>query len=164
MAFLLPGGGRENYVDRRDTNLGARRMLKKYNSNGQKAYQREDREDRSLVYRDWLRTIPVDGFFMDLDMIKFKNIDGVPTPVAVTELTRCDREEITEAYLDAIEDRWFHRDNQASVILSVASKLEVPAYLVCFQKDLKWMWVFSFRIRGWKKFSPKEWAEFLDVL
>jgi len=139
-------------------------MLKKYNKQGQKAYQRADREDRSLVYRDWLRTIPTDGFFMDLDMIKFKTINDHPTPVAITELTRCDKERVGQSYLQAIIDRWYSRDRQADVIKRLAILLEVPAYLVCFHKDMQWLWVWSFRKEEWREFTGDEWAGFLNDL
>lgn len=139
-------------------------LVKKYNQYGQKAYQRTDREDRSLVYRDWLRTVKMDGFFMDVDMVKWKTIDGKIIPCAITELTRCDSDHIGEAYLAAIIDRWFRRDKQADIVLALAEKLQVPAYLVCFNRNMKWVWVYSFRQNVWKQFTPYQWAEYLKAL
>lgn len=141
-------------------------MLKKQlNEFGQKAYQRTDREDRSLVYKDWLRTVKTPkGFFMDIDMIKWGTVDGKIVPKAITELTRCDHEEINERYLRAIIDRWFFRDKQAAVVTALAEQLHVPAYLVCFQKDMKWLWVFSFQKKEWKHFTTEDWATYLSEL
>jgi len=139
-------------------------LPKKYNTNGQKAYQREDREDRSLIYRDWLRTVPVDGWFLDIDFIKFKKVEGEIKPVAITELTRCDKPQIGQGYLDAIIDRFFVRDSQGKTIQNVADKLGVPAYLVLFNKEMKWIWVFSFQKKEWREFTPQTWAEYLKKL
>ena len=139
-------------------------LQKKYNSSGQKAYQRTDTEDRSLVYRNWLRTIETGGFFLDIDFIKWKNIDGENIPCAITELTRCDSREIQQSYLDAINNRLFIRDKQGDTIKRLGKLLGVPVYLVLFQKEMLWLWVYSFRKEHWKKFSPEEWAMYLKNL
>ena len=139
-------------------------MIKTYNENGQKAYQRQDREDRSLKYRMWLRTIDTDGFFMDIDFIKWKFLDGAPVPVAITEITRCDSENINDNYLRAIIDRWYVRDKQAEIIKTLATLLVVPAYLICYQKDMLWLEVFDLQTEKWTKFTPQEWATFLRKL
>jgi hypothetical protein len=139
-------------------------MEKKYNSSGQKAYQRDDKEDRSLVYRNWLRTIPSNGFFLDIDLVKWRYVDGVPVPVAITELTRCDSETAGQSYLDAIINRWYVRDKQGVMIEKAAELMGVPAFLVLFQKDMKWTWVFSLQTKEWKYYPAEEWAEFLMTL
>ena len=94
-------------------------LQKKLNTSGQKAYQRSDREDRTLPYRDWRRTVTLNGFCLDIDRIKFTLVDGEPMPVAITELTRTAREEVPGAgYLTAITDRYFGRDIQGRTVLS----------------------------------------------
>lgn len=139
-------------------------LPKKINEAGQKAYQRSDYEDRSLGYRLWLRGVKTEGFYLDVDMIKWKNVDGQLKPVAITELTRCDRDDIGWGYLHAIEDRWFRRDVQGRVFQTLGDMLDVPVYIVCVQKDNKWFYVYSFRRREWKKYLPDEWAEYLKTL
>lgn len=139
-------------------------LVKKINAQGQKAYQRNDREDRSLVYRDWVRTVDTGGFLLDVDHIKYRWIDGKPKPVAITELTRCDSESVAYPYLNAITDRFFRRDKQGEIINTLASLLHVPAYLVLFQKDMLWLWVFSFQKKEWREFTPERWSLFLKKL
>jgi hypothetical protein len=139
-------------------------MEKILNSNGQKAYQRSDREDRSLDYKLWLRTFDTGGLFMDVDLVKWKKENGELVPRAITELTRCDSEECGPPYRAAIIERYFNRDIQGKVIEALAKRLNVPAYLVLFQKDMKWLWVYSFQTKVWKEFTPDEWAKFLNQL
>jgi len=140
-------------------------LPKLMNENGQKAFQRVgDKEDRSLPYRDWLRTVECGGFFMDIDFLKWKKVDGELKPVAITELTRCDNETAGPGYLVAIVQRYFYRDRQGQIIEKLASLLNVPAYLVLFQKDMKWVWILDFKDRSWKEYKPEEWAEVVKNL
>lgn len=182
---------------------------------GQKARQRTDNEDRSLGYRDWLRTVQTNGFFIDIDLVKFRMVDGNPRPFAITELTRCDSEDCGEEYRNAIIERYCHRDKQFDLINkmrfllgtrktdtrfvdpiirtdeeyekmmeefpsmstdemkwideNVTSEMvedvtPLPAYLVLFQKDMKWIWAWSFARKQWKYFTPNDWATFLQTL
>lgn len=139
-------------------------LTKTYNQNGQKAHQRADNEDRTLVYRNWLRDQDTDGVWFDLDLIKAKKVDGKIVPVAITELTRTDSETVSQKYLDAIIDRWFNRDHQAELIQSMATLLNVPAYLVLFPPSVSWFQVYSFSKKQWKEFTPQAWASFLKNL
>jgi hypothetical protein len=139
-------------------------LAKLLNTQGQKAYQRADREDRSLPYRDWVRTIDADGFFIDIDFIKWRCINGELTPVAITDITRCDSEEAGQPYLDAITSRVFVRDRQGDVLRRLGELLKIPVYLVLFQKEIKWFWVYSFQSNRWKRFLPGEWATFLKEI
>jgi len=125
------------------------------NAAGQKAHQRQDSEDRSLIYRNWLRTVDTNGFWMDLDLIKYrKNDGGVPLPVAITEITRTDKEEVGSSYLEAIIDRIFNRDSQGKILETLGKLLGVPVYLVLFPKSMKWLQVFSFQKKEWRNFTP----------
>jgi hypothetical protein len=139
-------------------------LQKAYNASGQKAYQRTDTEDRSLIYRNWLRTVPTDGYFLDIDFVKFKMVNGTPTPVAITDLTRCDSDDVGQKYLDAIINRFFVRDRQGYFLKSIGKALNIPVYLVLFPKSMKWVQVFSFQKEQWKKFTPEEWAAYLKAL
>jgi hypothetical protein len=136
-------------------------MDKKYNQQSQKDYQRSDNEDRSLVYRKWLRTVDADGFFCDIDFIKFKK--GAPR--AITELTRCDSEQVpNESYFKEITNRWYIRDRQAELIEIIAKKLQVPAYLIVYSKHLAWFMVWSLQVWKWKYMEPKEYVKWLTNL
>lgn len=140
-------------------------MLKKVlNEHGQKAYQRQDTEDRSLIYRNWLRTVETGGFFLDIDFIKWKTIKGELIPIAITDLTRCDKDDAGFGYLQAITHRLFVRDRQGHVLRQLGKLLRIPVYLVLFQKDMKWLKVFSFQTNEWRNFTPEEWANYLKNL
>lgn len=138
---------------------------KKLNEQGQKDFQRTgDLEDRSLVYRNWIRTIRTDGMFIDIDFIKWRYTDGTPTPVAITDITRCDSETVSEKYLDAITNRLFVRDKQGQFLEKLGELLKIPVYLVLFQKDLLWIYAYSFRKRAWRKFTKESWETHLRTL
>lgn len=139
-------------------------LQKKYNGTGQKAYQRDDNEDRSLVYRNWLRTVETNGFFIDIDFVKWRTVNGEPKPVAITDLTRCDSETAGDNYRAAIIHRLFVRDKQGELLTQLGKSLNIPVYLVLFQKEMKWVWVFSFQKKEWREFTPHTWAEYLKTL
>lgn len=140
-------------------------MIKKQiNDKGQKAYQREDTEDRSLPYRNWLRTINSNGFFIDIDLIKWRMVDGLPKPVAITDITRCDSSTVSESYLNAITHRLFKRDKQGELLKTLGRYLDIPVYLVLFQKDIEWLYVYSFQKNIWKQFSASSWESYLRTL
>lgn len=140
-------------------------MNKATNQHG-KAYQRSDREDRSLPFRDWLRGVNTgkQGYFMDLDLVKFRKTEEGWRPVALIDVTRCDHEEAGQGYLDSIEGRLFERDSQGEILTDTAKALGIPAYFVVFQKDMGWFWVLSLPSRQWKKYTEPEWAERIDSL
>jgi len=133
-------------------------------ANGQKAYQRTDTEDRSLPYRNWLRTIKGNGMFLDVDMVKWQKINGQYTPKAITDITRCDKEKITQHYLDSITYRIFQRDAQGGVLRRLGALLQIPVYLVLFQKELLWLKVYDFQEDCWKDFTPQTWELHLASL
>lgn len=137
-------------------------MLKKvYNGQGQKAYQRDDLEDRSLPYRNWMRTVNTNGFYVDVDLIKWRTEGDKLKPIAITEITRCDSETVSKKYLDAITYRLFVRDKQGIIMKTLGEMLNIPVYLVLFQKDIKWLYVFSFNLQQWRLYTPKQWEEYL---
>lgn len=140
-------------------------MFKKINPQGQKDFQRgEDNEDRSLIYRNWLRTVETGGCWIDVDLIKWKFNDLTPIPVAITDITRTDKDRVERGYLEAIEDRIYNRDKQAKILLALGDLLKIPVYLVLFPKSMLWVWVLSIRARKWRNFTPLEWSSFLKKL
>ena len=139
-------------------------LIKKTNSQGQKDFQRgEDKEDRSLIYRKWLRTVDC-GYFCDIDFIKWKYVNGMPVARAITDLTRTDGLEVSDSYLKAIINRIFNRDSQGKILETLGKLLGVPVYLVLFPKSMKWLQVFSFQKHTWKNFTPLSWSLYLKSL
>lgn len=139
-------------------------LNKQINEFGQKAHQRTDSEDRSLIYRNWLRTVETGGCWIDIDLIKWKFDTGIPIPVAITDLTRTDREEVGAGYLEAIIDRIFNRDSQGEMLQTLGAHLNVPVYLVLFPKSMAWLWVFGFKTGQWRNFTPLAWSLYLKKL
>ncbi len=135
------------------------------NEFGQKAFQRvDDHEDREWQYKDWLRTIKADGYFTDIDMFKWKLVDGKRKIVAITDLTRTDSEEVNQHYLNSIWERVFMRDSQGANLTSAGEILNVPVYLVLFPKSMERVWVYYFKEKEWKKHTAQEWADYLKTL
>lgn len=140
-------------------------MLNRETNNlGQKAYQSTSKEDRSLPYRNWVRSNTLNGFFCDLDLVKWKRDGDKLIPCCLTEITRCDDETISPAYLKAIEVRYFEKELQGKVIETMSKLLGIPAYIVLYQKDFNWLKVYSFNKKVWKDFTEEEWAEYLRGL
>lgn len=139
---------------------------KKVNADGRKSWQRQDNEDRSLAYKKFIANqYTGSGYFLDVDQIKWKTINGIPTPVAVIELTRCDSVDVpVEKYFKAIEERWFTRDVQGKVMTQLGKALNVPVYLAVFNMDVAWINVYSLRRKEWKLFTPDAWLLFLSSL
>lgn len=123
-------------------------------------------EDRSLRYKRWIRDVKHrDGSFpMDIDMFVFRNTVEGYRPVAITEITRCDHETVTQGYLDAVRERYTVKDVQGSVVRDMSQWMGIPAYLVCYQKYLKWFWVYGINDDHWQFYTKDEWANFLGQL
>lgn len=139
-------------------------LQRSINSLGQKDLHITTPEDRSLPYKQWIRQNTLDGFFMDLDSIKWKREGENLKPCAIIELTRTDDSEVGDGYLKAIIKRYFETELQGRVIRTLSEKLQIPAYIVLFQAELNWFWVYSFRVDQWRKFTKEKWAEYLRTL
>ena len=128
---------------------------KKKTEGGVKARQRDDKEDRSLLYRDWRRETVKKGekkrtcYTSDIDQVEYMIVKGETIPVAILELTRYDFDESDRPsqswakYLSSILDRYFFRDNQGRFVKTIAGKLGIPAYIILFRHDLAKFWVFD---------------------
>lgn len=139
-------------------------LEKKLNSDGTKAYQRgDDREDRSLIYRNWHRTLK-EFIMFDVDTIEWRYRNNELIPVAIIELTRTDSENVGEKYLQAILDRFNIRDKQGEMIRKVADALKVNAYITLFNQQLSKFWVYNLsQNRGWRIFNQKQYIDFLKT-
>ena len=125
----------------------------KTRTEGTKGYQRKDREDRTLDYRTWHRSLPARCLFCDVDSIEWRVVDGVPQPAAVVELSRIDGAlPLPESYLKAVVTRVLERDGQGTLIRRTAELLNVPAYLVLFAEDLTAFYIYELTGLGrWAK-------------
>lgn len=154
---------------------------KKLTKDGTKARQREDKEDRSLMYRDWRREVgktEKDGRFRktsyttDLDQIEYVFVKDVPIPVAILELTRYDFDEYEGTnhgwakYRSSILDRYFIRDAQGRVIKELARLLNCEAWIVLFRHDLEAFWLFDLwhKDATWVRKTPEEYKQWLADL
>lgn len=153
-------------------------LKKKLTASGAKARQRDDTEDRTLVYRDWRREVVGRGkrratcYTSDLDQIEYVIVKNVPIPVAILELTRYDHDEHDgpsqswAKYKSAILDRYFFRDAQGRFVKVMAERMGVPAYIVLFRKDLGSFYLFDMidPRANWVHMEPDEYKEWLCQL
>lgn len=154
------------------------KLEKKTTASGAKAYQREDKEDRTLLYRNWRREVVSKGsrrstcYTSDLDQIEYVIINDEVHPVAIFELTRYDddennfKEQSWAKYRSAILDRFFYRDAQGKFVRKMASLLGIPAFIVLFRKDLESFWTFEMtdNMATWKHKTPEEYRDWLAHL
>ena len=150
-------------------------LQKKKTSTGAKARQRDDDEDRSLVYRDWRREVVGKGkkrstcYTCDLDQVEYVIVKQEIHPVAIIELTRYDQDEYAGSsqswakYRSAVLDRYFFRDSQGRFVKKMAELIGVPAYLVLFRKDVESFWIFDMCCKDalWVKKDADEYREWL---
>ena len=151
---------------------------KKTTKSGAKARQRDDKEDRTIAYRDFRREVGKvikDGrkrntcYVSDLDQIEYIFVDNIPVPLAIFEITRYDFDESELAphswakYRTSILDRYFTRDAQGKFIVSIAENLDCAAYIVLFRYDTESFWVFDLLNNNhfWKHFNKDEYTQWL---
>lgn len=156
----------------------SKKSSKKKTVAGDKAYQRDDKEDRSLGYRLFRRELGKslkDGryrktpYTSDIDQVEFIFHDKKPIPVAVLEITRYDFDEYDgpahswAKYRQAILDRYFLRDSQGQFIQMISNKLGCEAWIVLFRHDLKAFWLFDVMHKdaNWIRKTDEEYQEWL---
>ena len=140
----------------------------KLNAYGQKGYQMDNDEDRGHAFKKWVhqnRKSTVDGFFLDTDLIKWQGTTNREVkPKSIIEITRFDDKPVVgQKYLDAIINR-YNTQAQGKVTRTLSKILDVPAYIILYQKDILWMYVYSFRADRWKFMKPEECLTFLEQL
>ena len=119
-------------------------MDKKVTVSGAKSYQRQDIEDRSKEFRNFHRTLHKSLYATDLDLIEWRYINGVLTPVAVLEITRVDQgREVNEQYTSAILSRYEERDMQALATRTAASLMGVKAWIVLYRQGCTEFWIYN---------------------
>jgi len=154
---------------------------KKKTKEGTKARQREDKEDRSLAYRDYRRMVGTsykDGrkrktaYVSDIDQIEYIFVDDKPVPIALFEITRYDFDEYDlqshswAKYRTSILDRYFSRDSQGKFIVTIAKLLNCNAYIILFRYDVQSFWIFDLMNKNafWLHKNADEYKEWLAEL
>lgn len=139
-------------------------MEKQKTSSGAKAYQRADREDRSLEYRSYHRTLASDLLASDVDLVEWRFIDGILKAVAVCEITRVDRGiAVNRPYLTSILKRYTERDIQAKMIRKVAASLETNAYIILYRQGCEEFWVYNLSaMKGWWYLTQEKYENWLE--
>lgn len=80
----------------------------------------------------------------DLDLIEWRYINGVLTPVGVLEITRVDQDkEVNDKYKSEILSRYDSRDMQGQATRKAASMLNVKAWIVLYRKGCSEFWIYS---------------------
>ena len=133
-----------------------------------KKRNREDKEDRTMAYRDKRREHHY-GYVQDIDQLEYSFYGGEIVFVAVLELTRVDStprfpNSPTPKYLEKILER-FNHDAQAEFSKKVASNLGVEAYIVAFSEDVKRFWVYNLsKDQGWVACTAEQYFGWLHKL
>jgi hypothetical protein len=131
---------------------------------GAKAYQRDDREDRTIAYRIWRREVERSPYTSDVDQVEWVVVDGEVVPAAVLELTRIDHERIGPAYLQAILDR-YNTQGQGMFARHVGRRLRCDAYIVAYKHDLTTYHLYNLsQERGWVEMSKERYTAWLQHL
>lgn len=120
--------------------------------------------DESQKYKKWLREVNTGatGIWTDIDLIKvLKRRKGEYQPVAITDLTYAKNHE--PAYLNAIKNRWFSRDDQGKIFQGIAGAMGVPAYLVAYGQG-KVSVLDIMQPEEWVEYTLEEWAERINQL
>ena len=126
----------------------------------------DSREDRSLDYRDWRRTFASSSYVMDIDQVEYRIVDDEFIPVAVIELTRTDEAVRSAVALQTSVLRRISEENiQAKVLVSMAERLGVDAFLVLFVADLSEFHVYNLSTeKGWWVMNPERYQYWIDGL
>lgn len=135
------------------------------NSNGVKALQRMDTEDRTIAYRNWRREISSAPYCNDIDQVEWViNSENWIIPVALLELTRVDSSTANPNYFNAILKR-FREQGQGSFAEAMGRMLNCDAYIVAYAADLSHMHLYNLSQGcGWNRFSQTQYRQWIQGL
>lgn len=135
-------------------------MNRKLNENGTKCRQREDTEDRLVGYRNW-KYKQKSLWTTDVDQVEWSSENGKDIPVAILEVTRIDNSTIPpESYFERIVNRMFYIDTQGRKAVELANRLNVPAFIVAYLKDMTKFIMYDMKKRdGWKILNENEYID-----
>jgi len=155
----------------------SKKMLK---DGGGKAYQRDDREDRTLDYRLLRREFGKSKtgrfrdtpYTSDVDQVEYIFHKNEIHIVAMLELTRYDMDEGSlpppswVRYRSSLLTRYFNRDAQGKFCLKMSSLVGCPVWIVLFRKDLEAFWIFDITKNNstWERKTQKEYSDWLSEL
>lgn len=137
--------------------------------------KKKGNEDRTSDYRDFRRyQFGDDRYVMDVDQVEYTFREGWPEPVAVIELTRSDYKVSDPSnLLEAVLKRIAVKSPQGKMLRRVAAGLGVNAYIVVFEKDLSWFYVYNLSKppqyyskpdARWYHLDQARYKEFIDYL
>ena len=140
-------------------------MKKETTDSGAKAHQRDDLEDRALLFKLWHRDLDPSLYSTDIDQIEWRSINGRLTPVAVYEITRIDGDaDPPPAYYESILKRFEERDMQADSVVMVARALKTKPYIILYHKNLKRFHVYDFGSKTWYHYNEPRMVMFIEKL
>lgn len=142
-------------------------MDKDTTDSGTKSRQIKDREDRSLIFKDWHRELSKEYVALDIDLVEWRLINGKYQAVGVLELTRADHPFINQDYLDKIVWRFTNRDDyQRACCMKIAKALGCQAYIVLFKKDLSEFCIYYFNKpdKPWLRLSQDKMEQWINAL
>lgn len=93
-----------------------------------------------ISYRAFRRSFGAECFVSDLDHVEWRLKKGVPTPVAILELTRLEDSDNFEQVKWEVLDK-FHENVRGEFVIEMGDELRVSVFAVVFEKDLKRFWV-----------------------
>jgi hypothetical protein len=154
---------------------------KQRTASGAKALQRADREDRIWQYNSFHKNQNRHFYAANLDSIEYGyDKDGNKVYLGVIELTRANSDRpVSNAYLDAVMQRFSVRDSQAAFAIDMAQRLGVDAYLCIYRvgadNSEEILDFCLFRLsgkpfdhegsyKGWSRLTPRQYATFLRRL
>jgi len=110
---------------------------------------------RSSKYSKWHRTLPNYCYVMDLDWVEWRSGRGV---VALIEVAIRKNEQLLQNLIKL-------KDFETTILLEIATKLNVPAYVVYHEEDLSKFYVKQLKPNTvWQTMRKKEYAQFIEGL
>lgn len=126
-------------------------------------------EKRDINYSIWHRTLPNSCYAQDIDYVEYRFVNNEVVPVAIIETTVLDyipANQFEETrILNKIIERLYSQSAQSKFLTHIAKRLNLPVYLVTFDRDLHIIYVLDMiRKEKWYKHTKDSYAEFLKNL
>jgi len=123
-----------------------------------KMVKEERTEKRDLRYSKWHRTLGNPYYMMDLDCVEWRSGRGV---VAIIEKAIRTHDQLLQELIK-------NKEWEMKVMLEIATKLEIPAYVVYHEKDLSQFYVLEVKNSEqkptWRVMAKEEYSEFIRTL
>jgi hypothetical protein len=128
----------------------------------QRQWNVKDGSTRSREYHNWRISLGL-GHVQDIDQLEYTIVDGNPKPVMIVELTKAEgKVKFPGPYMQSISNN-IARKRQRAVARSVASSLDIPAWMLLYEDNFTRMWVKDIKLSGsgWVEISMKQWERYL---